>query len=156
MTTVHMALDLSQAPDDRTLSSFLARLPMVFRVVILSPHGFFGQEGVLGRPDTGGQVVYILDQCRALEKEMGERIRGAGEGWGVGGLSVIDWLVRDGWCHARISGPTCVWLCAGLDVKPEILVVTRLIPDAQGTTCDQRIEPIRGCQHARILRVPFR
>jgi sucrose synthase len=29
---------------------------MVFAVAILSPHGFFGQEGVLGKPDTGGQV----------------------------------------------------------------------------------------------------
>lgn len=31
-------------------------------VVILSPHGYFGQSNVLGLPDTGGQVVYILDQ----------------------------------------------------------------------------------------------
>lgn len=30
-------------------------------MVILSPHGFFGQSNVLGLPDTGGQVVYILD-----------------------------------------------------------------------------------------------
>lgn len=36
--------------------AFLSRLPMVFNVVILSPHGFFGQQGVLGKPDTGGQV----------------------------------------------------------------------------------------------------
>ena len=26
----------------------------------------------------------------------------------------------------------------------------------QGTTCNQRIEPIDGTKHARILRVPFR
>lgn len=37
--------------------AFLSRLPMVFNVVILSPHGFFGQQGVLGKPDTGGQVT---------------------------------------------------------------------------------------------------
>ena len=43
---------------------------MIFNVVILSPHGYFGQSGVLGMPDTGGQVVYILDQVRALEHEM--------------------------------------------------------------------------------------
>jgi sucrose synthase len=29
---------------------------MVFNVVILSPHGYFGQANVLGMPDTGGQV----------------------------------------------------------------------------------------------------
>ena len=26
-------------------------------VAILSPHGFFGQKDVLGKPDTGGQVT---------------------------------------------------------------------------------------------------
>jgi len=35
-------------------------------------------------------------------------------------------------------------------------VVTRLIPEAGDTTCDQRIEAIMGTEHARILRVPFR
>ena len=44
----------------------------------------------------------------------------------------------------------------GLDIKPEIIVVTRLIPEAYGTTCNQRIERIGGTQHSRILRVPFR
>ena len=29
---------------------------------------------MLGRPDTGGQVVYILDQARALEQEMRQRL----------------------------------------------------------------------------------
>ena len=51
---------------------------MIFNIVVLSPHGFFGQENVLGLPDTGGQVVYILDQVRALEKEMQERIYNLG------------------------------------------------------------------------------
>jgi hypothetical protein len=37
---------------------------MIFSMVIISPHGYFGQANVLGRPDTGGQVVYILDQAR--------------------------------------------------------------------------------------------
>ncbi|MCB9477753.1 MAG: sucrose synthase, partial [Deltaproteobacteria bacterium] len=44
----------------------------------------------------------------------------------------------------------------GLDIQPEILVVTRLIPEAHGTSCNQRIEPIIGTSNARILRVPFR
>ena len=30
---------------------------MIFNVVILSPHGYFGQSNVLGLPDTGGQIV---------------------------------------------------------------------------------------------------
>lgn len=34
--------------------------------------------------------------------------------------------------------------------------VTRLIPDAKGTTCNQRLERISGTEHTSILRVPFR
>jgi sucrose synthase len=41
-------------------------------------------------------------------------------------------------------------------VEPEILIVTRLIPESDGTTCDQRLETVRGSRHVRILRVPFR
>ena len=40
-----------------SLQNFLGRLPIGFNVVILSPHGFFGQANVLGKPDTGGQVT---------------------------------------------------------------------------------------------------
>ena len=76
--------------------------------LIVSPHGYFGQANVLGLPDTGGQllivlcfscfkvdstlslapdswciellcqVVYILDQVRALESEMLLRIQKQG------------------------------------------------------------------------------
>ncbi|KAM0984884.1 hypothetical protein ACFX13_012421 [Malus domestica] len=94
---------------------------MVFNVVIVSPHGYFGQANVLGLPDTGGQVVYILDQVRALESEMLLRIQNQ-----------------------------------GLDVIPEILIVTRLIPDAKGTTCNRRLEGVSGTEYTHILRVPFR
>lgn len=34
--------------------------------------------------------------------------------------------------------------------------VTRFIPDAKGTTCNQRLERISGTEHTSILRVPFR
>ncbi|CAG9465433.1 unnamed protein product [Pedinophyceae sp. YPF-701] len=119
--TFHLLQDLMQAPEESTLKNFLARLPMVFSVVIMSPHGFFGQSDVLGLPDTGGQVVYILDQVKALEREMARRIHEA-----------------------------------GLDATPRILVVTRLIPEARGTTCDQPREKIHGCEHSMIVRVPFR
>jgi sucrose synthase len=119
--TMQLLLDVLEAPSPDALERFLTRVPMLFSICILSPHGWFGQEDVLGRPDTGGQVVYILDQVRALEAEM------------------IHRLAQQ-----------------GLDVTPRILVVTRLIPEAEGTLCDQRLEDIAGTEHARILRVPFR
>ncbi|KAK7836477.1 sucrose synthase 2 [Quercus suber] len=75
---MHLLLDILHAPDPSTVETFLGRIPMVFNVVILSPHGYFGQANVLGLPDTGGQVVYILDQVRALENEMLLRIRRQG------------------------------------------------------------------------------
>jgi sucrose synthase len=119
--TVQLLQDLLEAPGPDLLERFLARIPMIFNVAILSPHGYFAQSGVLGLPDTGGQVVYILDQVRALEQEMRTRL---GE--------------------------------QGVDYDPQILVVTRLIPDAGSTTCNQRLESIAGTENARILRVPFR
>lgn len=51
-----------QAPDADSLERFLGSLPLISDVVVMSPHGYFGQSNVLGLPDTGGQVVYILDQ----------------------------------------------------------------------------------------------
>jgi sucrose synthase len=118
--TMQLLLDILEAPSPGNLEKFLARIPMIFSITILSPHGWFGQSGVLGRPDTGGQIVYILDQVRALEQEM----------------------------HSRLAEQ-------GLDIEPQILVVTRLIPEADGTSCDQRIELITETRNARILRVPF-
>lgn len=119
--TIVLLSDILEAPEPGNLEKFLGRIPMIFSLAILSPHGFFGQSNVLGLPDTGGQVVYILDQVRALEKEMRQRLSKQ-----------------------------------GLDIEPQIVVVTRLIPEAQGTTCDQRIESIIGTENARILRIPFR
>ena len=55
-STVGQLLDVLQAPDASLLEGFLSRLPIVHKVAILSPHGFFGQANVLGKPDTGGQV----------------------------------------------------------------------------------------------------
>ncbi|XP_024356635.1 sucrose synthase 3 [Physcomitrium patens] len=120
LQTLKLLLDLLQAPDPDTLEKFLARIPMIFTVCIVSPHGYFGQAGVLGLPDTGGQVVYILDQVRALENQMLENLQ-----------------------------------LQGLDFKPQIVILTRLIPNANGTTVNQRIEKVSGTQHSRILRVPF-
>ena len=55
-----MLLDIIQAPDAETLEKFLSRLPLVLKVAILSPHGYFGQHNVLGMPDTGGQVIFLF------------------------------------------------------------------------------------------------
>lgn len=76
--TLELLTGILDAPDPIRLEAFLARVPMIFNVVIFSPHGYFGQSNVLGLPDTGGQVVYILDQVRALEQEM--RLRLAAQG----------------------------------------------------------------------------
>src|SRR6185437_3288201 len=72
--TMSLLVDILEAASPQILENFLARIPMISKLLILSPHGYFGQDNVLGMPDTGGQVVYILDQVRALEREMSERL----------------------------------------------------------------------------------
>lgn len=115
---------LIDAPDHQSLEAFLSRIPMLFRIVLVSVHGWFGQEGVLGRPDTGGQVVYVLDQARSLEQQLREDIFLAG--------------------------------LEGLGIEPKIIILTRLLPNSEGTRCDQRLEKVYGTDNACILRVPFR
>jgi len=117
----YLLSDILEAPSPRNLEKFLSDVPMIFNVVILSPHGYFGQSNVLGLPDTGGQIVYILDQVNALEQEMRYRIHNM-----------------------------------GLEIEPNIIVVTRLIPDAGETTCNLPREDITGTQNAKIIRIPFR
>ncbi|XP_062220858.1 sucrose synthase 7-like isoform X2 [Phragmites australis] len=76
--TLNCLSQMLQAPDPINMEKFFSRLPSVFNIVIFSIHGYFGQEKVLGMPDTGGQVVYILDQVRALEEELLQRIKQQG------------------------------------------------------------------------------
>ncbi|CAH9066095.1 unnamed protein product [Cuscuta epithymum] len=76
--TMGMLSEILEGLGTDGVESFFNRLPSVFNIVILSIHGYFGQENVLGLPDTGGQVVYILDQVRALEEEMLQRIKQQG------------------------------------------------------------------------------
>lgn len=116
--------ELIDSPDDKVLEAFLSRIPMIFRIVLVSVHGWFGQEGVLGRPDTGGQVVYVLDQAKNLEQQLKEDITLAG----------LD----------------------ALKIDPKVLILTRLIPNSDGTKCNQRLEKVHGTDNAWILRVPFR
>jgi sucrose synthase len=112
---------LLQTPDHLVLKEFLSRIPMVYNIAIISPHGYFGQEGVLGKPDTGGQVVYILDQVKALEKELNESLK-----------------------------------LAGVKSNPKIIILTRLIHNADDTTCNKRLEKVNNTKNVWILRVPFR
>ena len=119
--SMRLLADVLDNPAPDKLARFLSRVPMIFNIVIVSPHGFFGQANVLGKPDTGGQVVYILDQVRALEQAMRRAIRRQ-----------------------------------GLTMEPNIIVLSRLIPEAGDTSCDRRLEHVVGTRNARILRVPFR
>ncbi|MGB5286940.1 MAG: sucrose synthase [Ignavibacteriaceae bacterium] len=112
---------LLASPDHIALKEFLSKVPMIFNILIVSPHGYFGQKGVLGKPDTGGQVVYILDQVKALEKEM------------------IRSLTK-----------------SGLKANPKIIILSRLIPNAKDTTCNQRLEKVDNTKNVWVLRVPFR
>ncbi|MFZ9737867.1 MAG: sucrose synthase [Prochlorotrichaceae cyanobacterium] len=122
--TLAMLDELIDSPDDEALEAFLSRIPMIFKIALVSVHGWFAQEGVLGRPDTGGQVVYVLDQARSLEREMQAEAH-------LTGLDVLG-------------------------VQPKVLILTRLIPEADGTQCNQRLEKVWGTANAWILRVPFR
>ncbi|THU58383.1 hypothetical protein C4D60_Mb03t13670 [Musa balbisiana] len=53
--TLNCLSEVLQAPDPVNLEKFFGRVPSIFNIVILSPHGYFGQADVLGLPDTGGQ-----------------------------------------------------------------------------------------------------
>lgn len=121
--TVETLLDLINEPTDKLLERFISRVPapLISKVAIISPHGWFGQTNALGKPDTGGQVIYILDQVRALERHLKTEIQ-----------------------------------LTGLDIEPQIIVLTRLIPEAEDTTCNQRKEKIFHSDTGWILRVPFR
>ena len=103
------------------LEALLERLPLIQTVLMVSPHGWFAQEGVLGKPDTGGQVTYVLDQARAIEQ------------------------------YLRAQFEQC-----GLDVSPTVLILTRLIPSAEGTSCGSRREKVFGAHNVWIVRAPFR
>ncbi|MBE9016505.1 sucrose synthase [Chroococcidiopsidales cyanobacterium LEGE 13417] len=122
--TLSILDELIDSPDPQTLEAFISRIPMIFKIALVSSHGWFGQEGVLGRPDTGGQVVYILDQVKSLEKQLQEDTTLAG----------LD----------------------GMNVKPKVVILTRLIPNSDGTLCNQRLEKVYGTENAWILRVPLR
>ncbi len=110
-----------ESSDPRRFERLLARLPLTRTVLMVSPHGWFAQEDVLGKPDTGGQVTYVLDQARALEQQLRAQ-----------------------------------FLASGIDAMPRVLILTRLIPNAEGTTCGLVREKIYGTEDSWIIRAPFR
>jgi len=121
LETMNLLQDILEQPNEETLAEFLSRIPMVSKVALISPHGWFGQKNVLGRPDTGGQVVYVLDQAKALERYLEKDLQQS-----------------------------------GIDIAPKVLIITRLIPENEGTTSDQRLEKVEDTKNVSILRVPFR
>jgi sucrose synthase len=121
--TLELLDRLIETPEPGILEAFVARVPAVFRVVMISIHGWVGQEDVLGRPETSSQVAYVLEQARNLENKLQEEIITAGLGL--------------------------------LGIKPYVTILTRLIPNCEGTHCDLRQEKIEGTENGWILRVPF-
>jgi sucrose synthase len=122
--TLELLDRLLHNPNPGVLEAWISRIPSVFKVVSISIHGWVGQDGVLGRPETAGQVAYVLDQARHLDRKLTEEIQRAG----------LDTF----------------------GIQPHVIILTRLIPDCEGTQCSLPLERIQGAEHAWILRVPFR
>ena len=121
--TLELLDRLITSPEPAILEAFVSRIPATFRVVLVSIHGWIGQESVLGRPETTGQVAYVLDQARSLENKLREDIQ-------LAGLDLLD-------------------------IQPQVLILTRLIPNCEGTQCGVRLEKVDDTENAWILRVPF-
>ncbi len=121
--TLQLLDRLIDTPQPAILEAFVARVPAVFRVVLISIHGWVAQEDVLGRDETMGQVIYVLEQARSLENKLREEIT-------LAGLDLLG-------------------------IQPEVIILTRLIPNCEGTFCNLRREKVQGTENAWILRVPF-
>lgn len=91
-------------------------------------------------------MVYILDQVRALEEELLHRIKQQGLAVKPQ-ILVVSYLTKD---YRKCFGESFLFHFLNF-----ISQVTRLIPDARGTKCNQELEPIVDTNHSHILRVPF-
>lgn len=121
--TLELLDRLIDTPQPAILEAFVSRVPAMFRVVLVSIHGWVGQENLLGRQETAGQVAYVLDQARSLETKLREDIK-------LAGLDLLN-------------------------IQPQVVILTRLIPNCEGTHCAMRLEKVDGTENALILRVPF-
>lgn len=140
LQNIRLLLDLLQAPDPDVLEKFLARIPMVFTVCIVSPHGYFGQAGVLGMPDTGGQVYTSLTHW--------DHYRIFASGWNYSFRIICNcylWVAGGNGCSVYLFNLYAFWLfqvvyildqvralesqmlenlrLQGLDFKPQIVIV---------------------------------
>jgi sucrose synthase len=121
--TLELLERLIYTPQPAILEAFVARVPVIFRVVLISIHGWVAQEDVLGRDETLGQVIYVIEQARNLENKLREEIK-------LAGLDLLG-------------------------IQPHVIILTRLIPNCEGTLCDLRLEKVQDTENAWILRVPF-
>lgn len=121
--TLELLQRLIDTPQPSILEAFVSRIPAIFRVVSISIHGWVGQEDVIGRDETLGQVSYVLEQARSLENKLSEEIK-------LAGLDVLD-------------------------IHPQVIILTRLIPHCEGTFCNLRLEKVQGTENGWILRIPF-
>ncbi|ABA23358.1 Sucrose synthase, glycosyl transferase, group 1 [Trichormus variabilis ATCC 29413] len=78
LETITLLDRLIDSPQPAVLEAFVARVPAVFRVVLVSIHGWVAQEDVMGRDETLGQVIYVLEQARSLENKLQQEIKLAG------------------------------------------------------------------------------
>ncbi len=122
--TLELLYHLIDDPEPAILEAFVSRVPAIFRVVLVSIHGWVGQESELGRPETRSQVVYVLEQARSLENQLRADIQQSG-------LNLLG-------------------------IHPQVIVLTRLIPNCTGTQCELPWEQVDDTENAWILRVPFR
>ncbi|MBD2667415.1 sucrose synthase [Richelia sinica] len=118
--TLALLEKLIDSPHPNILEAFVARIPAIFRIVLISIHGWVGQEDVIGRDETLSQVIYVLEQARNLEAKLRAEIQ-----------------------------------LAGLDIQPHIIILTRLIPNCEGTFCNLRIEKVAETENTWIVRIPF-
>jgi sucrose synthase len=122
--TLELLSHLVNHSEPAILEAFLARIPAIFRIVLVSIHGWMTQEKGHQQPETTGQVIYILEQAASLERYLQQEIHFAG----------LD----------------------SLGIQPNVVILTRLIPNCQGNHCDLPLEKIENTENAWILRVPFR
>ena len=121
--TMELLNHLLEDPEPAILDAFVARVPVIFRVVSISIHGWLGQESTLGLPETRSQAAYVLEQACSIEKQLQINMQQAG----------LDLL----------------------GIRPQVIVLTRLIPNSMGTQSHLDWEKIDGTDNAWFLRVPF-
>jgi sucrose synthase len=76
--TLELLNRLIDDPEPAILEAFVDRVPAVFRVVLVSIHGWVGQESGLGQSETRSQVIYVLEQARSLENQLRTNLEQSG------------------------------------------------------------------------------